>query len=229
MALETAAVIAARDEAATLADTLRALHTIPNLSHLIVADDGSRDTTPDIALALGAELVHASPPGKPAGKGHALRHGLIHLRPYTPDAVLLLDADLGYSATLLATLIAALDEDILVSIAAFPPATTKGGFGLVKGFARSAIASRTGHILSEPLSGQRALLAPALDILPGVAPGFGAEIGMTLDLLAAGIEPLEIPLSLTHRPTGRNLRGFAHRARQGLDVVRALCGARIPW
>jgi glucosyl-3-phosphoglycerate synthase len=52
---------------------------------------------------------------------------------------------------------------------------------------------------------------------------------MTLDLLAAGIEPLEIPLSLTHRPTGRNLRGFAHRARQGLDVVRALCGARIPW
>ena len=229
MALETAAVIPARDEAATLADTLRALHTIPNLSRLIVADDGSRDTTPDIALALGAELLHASPPGKPAGKGHALRQGLIRVRTHPPDAVLLLDADLGFSAALLATLIAALDEDIPVSIAAFPHAATKGGFGLVKRFARSAIASRTGYIPSEPLSGQRALLAPALDILPGVAPGFGAEVGMTLDLLAAGIKPLEIPLSLTHRPTGRNLRGFAHRARQGLDVVRALHGARIPW
>jgi glucosyl-3-phosphoglycerate synthase len=229
MALETAAVIAARDEAATLADTLRALHTIPNLSYLIVADDGSRDTTPDIALALGAELVHASPPGKPAGKGHALRHGLIRVRTHPPDAVLLLDADLCHSAALLASLIAALSEDIPVSIAAFPPAATKGGFGLVKRFARSAIASRTGHILSEPLSGQRALLAPALDILPGIAPGFGVEVGMTLDLLAAGIKPLEIPLSLTHRPTGRNLRGFAHRARQGIDVVRALRGARISW
>jgi glucosyl-3-phosphoglycerate synthase len=229
VALTTAAVIPARDEAATLADTLRALDTIPNLSHLIVADDGSRDATPRIALALGAELVHASPPGKPAGKGHALRLGLIRVRTYAPDAVLLLDADLGHSAALLATLVAALDEDNLASIATFPPAATKGGFGLVKRFARSAIASRTGHAPSEPLSGQRALLAPALDVLPGVAPGFGAEVGMTLDLLAAGIKPLEIPLSLTHRPTGRTLPGFAHRARQGRDVVRALRGARIPW
>ena len=229
MALTTVAVIPARDEAANLADTLRALDTIPNLSHLIVADDGSRDATPHIALALGAELVHASPPAKPAGKGHALRLGLIRVRTYAPDAVLLLDADLGHSAALLATLIAAIDEDNLASIAAFPPAATKGGFGLVKRFARSAIASRTGHVLSEPLSGQRALLTPALDVLPGVAPGFGAEVGMTLDLLAAGIKPLEIPLSLTHRPTGRNLPGFAHRALQGRDVVRALRGARIPW
>jgi glucosyl-3-phosphoglycerate synthase len=228
VALTTAAVIPARDEAATLADTLQALRTIPNLSHLIVADDGSRDATPDIALALGADLVRASPPGKPAGKGHALRLGLIRTRTHAPDVVLLLDADLGHSATLLTTLIAALDEDNPASIAAFPPAA-KGGFGLVKRFARRAIASRTGHAPSEPLSGQRALLAPALDILPGVAPGFGAEVGMTLDLLAAGIKPLELPLALTHRPTGRNLPGFAHRARQGFDVVRALRGARIPW
>ena len=228
MALETVAVIPARDEAATLADTLRALRTTLSLEHLIVADDGSRDATPHIALAQGAELVHASPPGKPAGKGHALRLGLIRARAYTPDAVLLLDADLGHSSSLLATLIAALDEESPASIAAFPPAT-KGGFGLVKRFARQAIASRTGYTPSEPLSGQRALLVPALDALPGVAPGFGAEVGMTLDLLSAGIKPLEIPLALTHRPTGRNLAGFAHRARQGLDIARAISGARIPW
>ena len=52
---------------------------------------------------------------------------------------------------------------------------------------------------------------------------------MTLDLLLAGIEPLEVRLPLKHRSTGRNLSGFAHRARQGLDVARALRGARIPW
>ena len=229
MALTTAAVIPARDEAATLADTLDALRTIPNLSHLIVADDGSRDATPDIAFALGAELVAASPPGKPAGKGHALRLGLLRARNHAPDAVLLADADLGPSAALLATLLAALDEQRPAAVAAFPPAATKGGFGLLKSFARRAIASRTGYAPSEPLSGQRALLASALDILPGVAPGFGAEVGMTLDLLTAGIKPLELPLALTHRSTGRNLPGFAHRARQGLDVVRALRGARIPW
>jgi glycosyltransferase involved in cell wall biosynthesis len=229
VALTTAAVIPARDEAATLAETLRALRSAVRLSHLIVADDGSRDATAEVARTLGAEVVPASPPGKSGGKGHALRLGLLRARAHDPDAVLLADADLGRSAANLADLLAALDEHHPVAVAAFPPAAPKGGFGLVKNHARRAIARRTGYAPSEPLSGQRALLAHALDALPGIAPGFGAEVGMTLDLLSAGIKPLEPPLPLTHRPTGRNLLGFAHRARQGLDVARALRGARIPW
>lgn len=225
-----AAVIPAHNESATLADTLHALRTIPNLSHLIVADDGSSDTTPDIARDLGADLIPASLPHKPAGKGQALRLGIIHARKLAPDALLLADADLGDSARLLTALLDALDTYHPVAVAAFPPASSKGGFGLVKDFARRAIARRTGYAPSEPLSGQRALLLPALDALrSGLAPGFGVEAGMTLDLLAAGIRPLEIPLALTHRPTGRNLPGFTHRARQGLDIARALRGTRIPW
>ena len=229
MALTTAAVIPARDEAATLAETLRALRTAVRLSRLIVADDGSRDATAEVARTLGAEVVPASPPGKRGGKGHALRLGLLRARAYDPDAVLLADADLGRSAARLADLLAALDEHHPVAVAAFSPAAPKGGFGLVKNHARRAIARRTGYAPSEPLSGQRALLAPALDALPGIAPGFGAEVGMTLDLLSAGIKPLEPSLPLAHRPTGRNLSGFAHRARQGLDIALALRGARIPW
>jgi len=221
-------VIPARDEAATLPDTLRALLEALDPSHLIVADDGSRDATPEVARKLGAEVVRASPAGKGAGKGHALRSGLLRAREHGLDAVLLADADLGLSAARLPDLLTALDETHPVAVAAFPLAT-RDGFGLVKNYARRSIASRTGYAPSEPLSGQRALLTPALETLPGIAPGFGAEVGMTLDLLAAGIKPLEIPLPLTHRPTGRNLPGFAHRARQGLDVVRALRGARIPW
>jgi glucosyl-3-phosphoglycerate synthase len=229
VALRTAAVIPARDEAATLPETLRAVLETLDPSHLIVADDGSRDATSDIARTLGAEVLPASPPGKSAGKGHALRLGLLRAREHDPDAILLLDADLGPSTRHLAALLSALGRDHPVAVAAFPPAANKGGFGLVKDFSRRAIARRTGFVPSEPLSGQRALLASALDALPGIAPGFGAEVGMTLDLLSAGIKPLEIPLPLTHRPTGRDLPGFAHRTRQGLDVVRALNGVRIPW
>jgi len=229
VALKTAAVIPARDEAATLAETLRALQTAVDLSLLIVVDDGSRDATAEIARTIGAEVFPASPPGKAGGKGHALRRGLLRARAHNPDAVLLADADLGGSAARLADLLAILDEHHPVAVAAFPPAAPKGGFGLVKNYARRAIARRTGYAPAEPLSGQRALLAYALEALPGIAPGFGAEVGMTLDLLAAGIRPLEIPLALTHRPSGRNLPGFAHRARQGLDVARALGGTRVPW
>jgi len=222
-------VIPARDEAATLAETLRALRSAVHLSCLIVVDDGSRDATAEVARTLGAEVVPTSHLGKSSGKGYALRLGLLRARAHDPDRVLLADADLGRSTARLANLLAALDEHHPVAVASFPHAAPQGGFGLVKNHARRAIARRTGYAPSEPLSGQRALLASALDALPGIAPGFGAEVGMTLDLLSAGIKPLELPLPLTHRPTGRNLSGFAHRARQGLDVARALRGARILW
>ena len=223
-------VIPARDEAATLAETLETLQVIAGLSRIIVVDDGSRDTTAAIAHRLGAEIIPTSPPGKSGDKGYALRLGLIHVREQNPDALLLADADLGESASRLADLLDALDEDHPVAVAAFPPAGASGGFGLVKILTRRAILRRTGYAPAEPLSGQRALLVTALDALRrGIAPGFGAEVGMTLDLLAASIKPLETPLPLTHRPTGRNPSGFAHRARQGLDISRALRGARIPW
>jgi glucosyl-3-phosphoglycerate synthase len=231
VALSTAAVIPARDEAATLAETLHGLQNVISLSHIIVVDDGSRDTTAEIARKLGAEVLTASHPGKRSGKGHALRLGLIHARQHNPEAFLLVDADLGPSATHLTALLDALDEDHPAVVAVLPPAggPDRGGFGLVKNFSRRAILRHTGYVPSEPLSGQRALLPPALAALPGIAPGFGAEVGMTLDLLSASIKPLEVPLPLTHRPTGRNLSGFIHRARQGLDVVHALRGERIPW
>jgi glucosyl-3-phosphoglycerate synthase len=224
--LSTAAVIPARDEAATLAETLDAMRLIPALSRVFVVDDGSRDATAEIARDSGAQVLSAPR----AGKGNALRLGLIRAREHTPDALLLADADLGPSAARLAGLLDALDDDHPAVVAAFPPAATKGGFGLVKRFSQRAILLRTGYAPSEPLSGQRALLTSALEALHrGIAPGFGAEVGMTLDLLSAGIKPLEMPLPLGHRATGRNLSGFAHRARQGLDVARALSGARIPW
>src|SRR5918992_973455 len=49
-------VIPDRDEAATLAETLRALQSAVDLSLLIVVDDGSRDATAEIARTIGAEV-----------------------------------------------------------------------------------------------------------------------------------------------------------------------------
>ncbi len=44
---------------------------------------------------------------------------------------------------------------------------------------------------------------------------------MTLDAARAGLSVAEIELPLSHRDTGRDLRGFAHRARQLRDVLLA--------
>lgn len=223
------AVVAARNEEEHLPATLEAILWLPNLSRLVVVDDGSRDATALLARAAGAEVV--SLPSQ-RGKGAALRAGISRACKQHPSTqpLLLADADLGSSAAHLALLLKILDDDYPASVAAFPNGVAaSGGFGLVKNFSRRTIARRTGFAPLEPLSGQRALLPRAVAALPGIAPGFGAETGMTLDLLSAGITPLEVPLPLTHRPTGRTFRGFVHRSRQGLDVLRALRGARIPW
>lgn len=221
-------VVAARDEEDRLAGTLEALWSLPGLARILLADDGSLDSTASLAHSLGAEVIAAAPPGRPSGKGATLLAGLRSVRRTGAGVLLLADADLGPSASELAHLLAALDADHPAAIAAFPPARG-GGFGLVKSLSVRAISRRTGYSPTEPLSGQRALLPAALEALPGIAPGFGAEVGMTLDLLASGIEPVEIPLPLGHRPTGKSPAGFAHRALQGRDILRAFHGERLPW
>jgi glucosyl-3-phosphoglycerate synthase len=232
MTLETLVIVPARDEEERLPETLDRLRDIPGLDRLLVIDDGSRDATALLAKKAGAEVLRSNSSGTSSGKGRALLTGLRHAREYNPDAVLLADADLGESAARLSNLLQSLSEGSPVAIASFPrSAATGGGFGLVKSFARREISTRNslGYVPAEPLSGQRALLVSALESLPGIAPGFGAEVGMTLDLLSAGITPQDVPIPLAHRPTGRSISGFAHRTRQGLDILKAIRGERLPW
>jgi hypothetical protein len=73
-----------------------------------------------------------------------------------------------------------------------------------------------------PLSGQRAITTSCLAAVRPLAGGFGVETAMTIDAVRAGFRLVEIPVpGLTHRATGRTLRGFAHRGRQGLHIARA--------
>lgn len=223
----TVAVVPARNEEARLPETLYALAKIPGTEAVIVVDDASSDATRAVARASGADVIRTNGVN---GKGGAMLSGFLRARRSDPEAILVCDADLGGSAAGLSALLDALTLESPVAVAAFPSSVAGGGgFGMVKRFARSRILYRTGFEPVEPLSGQRALLPDALFRLPGIAPGFGAEVGMTLDLLAAGITPVETPVPLTHRATGKKLAGFSHRARQGYDVLRALRGERLRW
>jgi hypothetical protein len=98
-----------------------------------------------------------------------------------------------------------------------------GGFGLAKRVARSLIGVFGGIEVREPLSGQRALSPAARAACFPVAAGFGCEVRMTIDAARSGLLVREVELPLGHRATGRDLRGFVHRARQLGDSVYA-CG-----
>ena len=211
-----AVLVTAWNEADRLADTLSALRGAFPGARIVVADDASTDATAHIALQAEAEVVTA--PGR-VGKGGVANLAIGRLRRDGPlPALVLCDGDLGSSAAQLPALVEALgDADLAVASFA---RRAGGGFGIALGFARWAIRDLTGLDPEAPISGQRALTARAAEAVTPFAPGFGMEIGMTVDAHRAGLRLTEVELDLEHRATGRTAPGFVHRARQLRDFLR---------
>jgi hypothetical protein len=202
-------LVAARDEEAVIGGTVEALRRAFSDAEVIVADDGSRDRTAEVAEEAGAVVLRL--PRR--GKGQALSAAE---RAAPPGALLLCDADLsGELAPLL-------EGGADLNVAAFTE-RVGGGLGLAKRVARAVIEVLAGFEAREPLSGQRALSPAARARCFPVAAGFGCEVRMTIDAARAGLCVREIELPLRHRATGRDLRGFLHRARQLRDSLYA-CG-----
>jgi hypothetical protein len=212
------AVVAARNEAGRVGETVAAIRRIEPVDEVVVVDGASTDGTAEAARAAGARVLVGPRRG---GKGRSLDGGLARIRP--ADVYLLLDADLGETAVegrvLLDTVLAGRAD---LAIGVLPRQPGHGGFRLVKGAARRLIRALSGFRASEPLSGQRALTAEALAAVRPLAPGFGVEAAMTVDAVRAGLRVVEVPVAMLHAVTGRDLAGFAHRARQGRDLLRAL-------
>ena len=221
----TIVIVTARDEADRLATTLDAIGRAFPGARVVVGDDGSQDGTAGLGRAAGADVVSA---GRRLGKGAtatlAARRALELGGPET--VYVLCDGDLGESAVRLDGLERAVREGGAdVAVAAFAR-RTGGGFGLAVGFAGWAIRRRTGLVVGAPISGQRGLSSRGLATVVPFAPGFGMEIGMTIDAARAGLRVVEVELDLRHRATGRDWRGFSHRARQLGDFVRVYASRR---
>src|SRR5580658_2092738 len=94
--MKTCALLPAYNEAARIAGTVTAIRSRHEVDYILVIDDGSADDTSAIAKDAGAdEVVRLDRNG---GKGAALTAGFASA-PAACDALLLLDADLGASAT----------------------------------------------------------------------------------------------------------------------------------
>jgi hypothetical protein len=201
-------LVAARDEEAAVGRTVETLRRTFRDAEVIVADDGSRDRTGDVAEEAGAIVLRLPR----LGKGQALSAAE---RAAPPGRLLLVDADLDGD-------LAALDgagRDLVV--AAFAE-RQGGGFGIAKRTARALIRLRAGLELREPLSGQRSLSQGARAACFPLAAGFGCEVRMTIDAARRGLHVEEVELPLRHRATGRDAAGFLHRGRQLLDALLAV-------
>lgn len=203
--------------AATIA-ALRSIATAEGIGEVIVVDDGSTDGTAAAAEAAGADVVFRQ---ANQGKGAALRAAKLLA---SGDILLLVDADLGDSASEAAKLVRPVVSGLAdMTIAQFPAGAGKGGgVGLVVKLARWGIRKLTGHTMASPLSGQRAIRVSALEEIGGFASGWGVEVALTVEAFRAGFRIMEIPTQMRHRVTGRDASAILHRAAQFAAAARVL-------
>ena len=227
-----ACIIPAKDEQDRIGATVQAARRLPGVDLVLVCNDGSKDATGERAAAAGAIVIsHTRNRGKAAAVESAVNGlGVIEQRDSRPEAgtLLLLDADLGESAANCAPLIApVVGGRVALTIGVLPAQQTAdgqaaGGFGLVVTTARRGIAELTGWSPRAPISGQRCLTRRAFELASPLAAGWGVEVGMTVDVLRAGLVVEEVDIDLQHRATGSDLAAQLHRAAQLRDVTRAL-------
>src|SRR5215472_17467759 len=230
---DVAVIIPARNESDCIRATVAGAAGLPGVDLVLVVDDGSRDDTAAIAQEAGASVLRHS---RRRGKAAAMESGaeavrLLEARDHRlqPRHLLFLDGDLGPTAGDAAPLtepVRAGEADM--TIAVFASRVKRGGHGFVVALSGAGIERATGWRPAEPLNGQRCLTRVAFEAARPLAPGGGAETGMTIDLLRKGMRVTEVPVPLAHRATGTDLRAQVHRAHQLADVTRALA-VRKPW
>jgi glycosyl transferase family 2 len=224
---DVAVVIPARNESDLVALTVKGALSIPGADIVLVVDDGSGDGTAAAAEAAGASVVRH---GRSRGKAAAMETGaeavrLTELRQSRPAPrhLLFLDADLAQTAADAAALVPPVRSGQAdMTIAVFTERVRRGGHGLVVNLSGAGIERATGWRPAQPLNGQRCLTRAAFEAARPLAPRFGAETGLTIDLLRKGMRVTEVEVPLAHRATGGDWRSQLHRARQLADVALAL-------
>lgn len=214
--MRVSVLIPAWNEADRIDQTILAVRTLPEVDEIIVIDDGSTDETYRVAMEAGARVVRHF---TNYGKGAAMYSGILST---DSDVVVFLDADMCETAVEVRKLLRPVLEDRCDMSIGCLPRPTRGGFGLVKGFARGGIRRLGGIELAAPLSGQRACNRRALDAIGSLGEGYGVEVAMTIDAARGGIRLLEVEVDMKNREYGRDLRGFWHRGKQLIHIARVL-------
>lgn len=226
MSLSGACVIPARDAAPVIADTVAAVRALRGVDVVIVCDDGSDDETAKYAAGAGAIIVtHQKSLGRARSIDSSVNAlGILETRDNLKRAgfVLIADADLGADAQRLAALVAPVREGEVDLATAVPAGEHEPG--VAEDLAVRGIEELTGWRPRAPLTGLHCLTRSTFEVASPLAAGWGADVGMLIDVRGAGLRVREVELDLRPDDRDGSLAASMERARTLTDVTRALAG-----
>lgn len=212
-------VVPVYNEADLIINTINNLKQVKIIDEIVVVNDGSTDNTLDIVKKLNIRFINLK---KNYGKGYAIKTAIQTLE---YDYIAFIDGDLGDTSIEVENLILpVINGKTDVTIAQFSKKDTinytKGGFGIVKKFAKYGIFFFTNKELDNSLSGQRVYKKEVIKKIDYIPNNYGIEVAMTIQTLNNGFSILEVPVTMTHRYSQRDLKGFLHRGKQFLDILK---------
>ncbi len=200
------AVIPCYNEELTISDMVKELLRFEFPVTVIVVNNNSTDKTAENAKKAGARVVSE----KIAGKGAAVRKGLVSIPPETTH-VFLVDGDGTYSLSQIRSGLDLMEKDSIDMIvgkriavdehllpkSSFPRFHVFGNLFLTKVF-RILFRSK----ITDSLSGWRLMSRPFVDSFNGTSHGFQVESELNSHAHALDVSVLEIDIEYSARPIG---------------------------
>ncbi len=215
------AVVPVYNEGDKIGETISGLKKIDLIDEIVIVNDGSKDNTKEVIENLNVNTINLD---KNYGKGYAMNRAI---KNYEYDYIAFIDGDLGLTSFEIEKLIyPVVSNKVDFTIAKFPEARTitnrKGGFGFVKRLAKRGVYFYTKKEIDTSLSGQRVYRKEVMDIMDYIPNRYGIEVAMTIQALNGDFTFEEVPVKMSHRYTERNLKGFIHRGKQFLNILKTL-------
>jgi glycosyltransferase involved in cell wall biosynthesis len=171
---------------------------------VLLVDDGSRDSTPDIGRELGAR-VHSHPVSR--GLGAALRSGLEIARDEGYAAAVYLDGDLEYDPADFGRVLDPVARGRADYVLGSRFLGDRDGMSWHRTLANRTTSAFLGFlmrtVISDGQTGYRAFSGRAL-AAARIAHDYNYAQVLTLSLWGEGIEAVEVPISYSRRTTGRS-------------------------
>ena len=202
----TLIIMPALNEEASLPATLKELREVVNDHDVVVIDDGSTDSTADVARRAGA--VSPQLPFT-LGVGGAVRVGLLYAQRNGYDRAVVIDADGQHDPAGITALLDALDSGADMAVGSrFAPGAADYPVGRTRRqamrFLGAIVRALTGQRFSDVTSGFRAFDRPVIELLAREYPvEYLADTVEALLLVRyAGFQVEEVPISMRPRAAG---------------------------